>query len=306
MSSSAYWKGQLDYYKSNPPKKAESYYNQSFVDKINEAQRNIDNLVKEKDKSYAATGQAQDEYKAFQGSMSTYEEVYTQSKSEFGVEEHHDNYEKSKKALALAESTLSALPSSINSASNRVLTQQQREARYNTLSDRFMKNRDIKAENVSRYEDVWRQARENQSAYASAEMASQWGKLGDYNTAWLRSLDEYAKAQEALTQGETELRNWKSDYRSWQYNQWSYENTIWLKNYESALARYEEALDTELAAFQAQQQMEAADRQARYAYEQQQRKEKLAQSLVNSYYNSKKAKSDVYQQYLGLPSLNWW
>ena len=116
----------------------------------------------------------------------------------------------------------------------------------------------------------------------------------------------YAKAQEALTQGETELRNWKSDYRSWQYNQWSYENTIWLKNYESALARYEEALDTELAAFQAQQQMEAADRQARYAYEQQQRKEKLAQSLVNSYYNSKKAKSDVYQQYLGLPSLNWW
>lgn len=187
MSSSAYWDSQYRYYMNNQPPKAESYYNQSFVDKINEAQRNIDNLVKEKDKSWAASNQAQDDYKAFHGTMSSYNEVYTQSKSEFGIEEHRENYEKSKKALALAESTLSALPSSINSSSNRVLTQSQREQRYNALADKQVAYRDNLLARSSAYEDVWKQARQNQADYAKAEMASQWGKLGDYNNAWIKS-----------------------------------------------------------------------------------------------------------------------
>ena len=260
MSSSAYWKSQLDYYKSNQPPKMESYYNQSFVDKMNEARTNIDNLVAEKDKSYAATGQAQDDYKAFQGTMSSYGEVYEQSKSEFGVEQHYDTYEKSKKALALAESTLSALPSTINTSSNRVLTQQQREERFNVLSDRFMRNRDNMAKQVSQYENVWKQARENQSTYAKAEMASQWSKLGDFNTAWMKSLEEYTEAEKRLTEGRTELRRWESDYRNWQYNQWKYANDIWLRNYEAALDRYSQALDTELAIRKAQSDMEFANR----------------------------------------------
>ena len=85
MDSSAYWKSQLDYYKVNEPPKMDSYYNQTFVDKMNEARANIDNLVAERDKSWAATGQKQDEYKAFQGTMSEYGDVYTDAKKEFRV-----------------------------------------------------------------------------------------------------------------------------------------------------------------------------------------------------------------------------
>ena len=143
MSDSAYWRSQYDYYSSHQPPKAESFYNQSFVDKMNEAQANIDNLVAEKDKSWAAYNQSRDDYNAFSGTISSYGEVYNQSKSEFGIEEHRDNYEKSKKALAMAESTLEALPSSINASSNRVLSQSQREARYNTLADKAMSYRDF-------------------------------------------------------------------------------------------------------------------------------------------------------------------
>lgn len=276
MSSSAYWDSQYRYYMNNQPPKAESYYNQSFVDKINEAQRNIDNLVKEKDKSWAASNQAQDDYKAFHGSMSSYNEVYTQSKSEFGIEEHRENYEKSKKALALAESTLSALPSSINSSSNRVLTQSQREQRYNALADKQVAYRDNLLARSSAYEDVWKQARQNQADYAKAEMASQWGKLGDYNNAWLNSLNEYYDAEKRLTEGQTELRRWQSDYRDWQYKQWDNANTVWFNNMSAALDRYVEALNTELAMREAAVTRNRADTNARLAN----LKDSMANTLV--------------------------
>lgn len=265
MSSSAYWDSQYRYYMNNRPPKAESYYNQSFVDKINEAQRNIDNLVKEKDKSWSAVGQKQDEYNAFRGTMSSYDEVYTQSKSEFGIEEHRDNYEKSKQALALAESTLSALPSSINSSSNRVLTQSQREARYNTLSDRAMSYRDNLLARSSAYEEVWKKAREEQATYAKAEIASQYGKLGDYNNAFVNAMNEYDQAAKRLTDARIEKRSWESDYRSWQFNQWQNAETVWFNNMSAALDRYVQALNTELALRQAEITKRRADTNARLA-----------------------------------------
>jgi hypothetical protein len=250
---------------NNRPAKAESYYNQSFVDKIKEAQSNIDNLVSEKDKSWSATGQKQDEYNAFKGTMSSYDEVYTQSKSEFGIEEHRENYEKSKQALALAESTLSALPSSINSSSNRVLTQSQREARYNTLSNRAMAYRDNLLARSSAYEEVWKKAREEQASYAKAEIASQYGKLGDYNNAFVNAMNEYDQAAKRLTEARIEKLNWESDYRNWQFNQWQNAETVWFNNLNAALDRYVQALNTELTMKQAEITKRRADTNARLA-----------------------------------------
>lgn len=263
--NSAYWNSQYNYYMNNRPAKAESYYNQSFVDKIKEAQSNIDNLVSEKDKSWSATGQKQDEYNAFKGTMSSYDEVYTQSKSEFGIEEHRENYEKSKQALALAESTLSALPSSINSSSNRVLTQSQREARYNTLSNRAMAYRDNLLARSSAYEEVWKKAREEQATYAKAEIASQYGKLGDYNNAFVNAMNEYDLAAKRLTEARVEKLNWESDYRNWQFNQWQNAETVWFNNLNAALDRYVQALNTELTMKQAEITKRRADTNARLA-----------------------------------------
>ena len=274
--NSAYWNSQYNYYMNNRPPKAKSYYNQSFVDKIKEAQSNIDNLVSEKDKSWSATGQKQDEYNAFKGTMSSYDEVYTQSKSEFGIEEHRENYEKSKQALALAESTLSALPSSINSSSNRVLTQSQREARYNTLSNRAMAYRDNLLARSSAYEEVWKKAREEQATYAKAEIASQYGKLGDYNNAFVNAMNEYDQAAKRLTDARIEKLNWESDYRNWQFNQWQNAETVWFNNLNAALDRYVQALNTELTMKQAEITKRRADTNARLAN----LKESMADTLV--------------------------
>lgn len=272
---------------SNEPPKAESYYNQSFVDKINEAQRNIDGLVAEKDKSWAAKGQKEDEYNAFYGNMSEYKDVYDKAENEFGVKVHQDEYEKSKKALALAESTLSALPSSINSSSNRVLTQQQRENRYNALSTKFSSYRDDLMAKTSAYEETWKQARQNQANYTTAEIASQYTKLRNYNTSYTTAIDEFMKAQEKLTQGQAVKMEWEGMYRDWQYNQAQHAWNVWFNNMSAALTRYIEALNTEIAMKQAEITKARADREAKYAYESQQRNEKRAQNLVNAYYRGK-------------------
>lgn len=289
MNSSAYWNSQYNYYMTHQPPKAESYYNQSFVDKMNEAQKNIDNLVAEKDKSWAATGQKQDEYDTFYGSMKEYGDVYKNAESEFGVKEAQDTYEKSKKALALAESTLSALPSSINSSSNRVLTQSQREARYNALATKQMSYNDNLLARSSAYEEVWKNARANQAAYAKAEIAGQYSKLSDYNNAFTNAMNEYMEAEDRLRRGEEELRNWQQDYRMWQINQWSNERTIWLKNMTTALDRYMEALNTEMVQRQAKSDMEIALAEAKTKSLNEQSAQRRATSTINMMEKRKEA-----------------
>ena len=275
---------------NNQPPKAESYYNKDFATKIREAQENIDNLVAEKDKSWSATGQKQDEYNTFYGSMSSYGDVYKNSESEFGVKEAQDTYEKSKKALALAESTLSALPSSINSSSNRVLTQSQREARYNALSDRAMSYKDNLLARSSAYEEVWKKARQSQSDYAKTEIAQQYSKLGEYNNAYVKAMDEYMQAEKNLTQGKLEKMEWESQYRSWQHQQYENAQTIWFNNMTAALNRYVEALNTEMTMREVEHQNRMADMRAQSAYNKQKNQEKLANTLVNNHFNAQQAK----------------
>lgn len=258
--NSAYWNSQYNYYMNNQPPKAESYYNKDFATKIREAQENIDNLVSEKDKSWAATGQKQDEYNAFYGSMTSYKDAYDTSENEFGVKQAKDTYEESKKALALAESTLSALPSSINSSSNRVLTQQQREARYNALSNKAMSYRDNLLARSSAYEEVWKQARQNQATQAQAEIATQYSKLGEYNNAFVNAMNAYDQAVKNIDSAKIEKMNWESDYRSWQHQQYENAWNVWFNNMSAALDRYIEAMNTELVLRQTQRAVDNANK----------------------------------------------
>ena len=274
--NSDYWKSKYDYYLTNQPPKADSYYNQSFVDKMNEARQNIDNLVAEKDKSWGAVQQNQDEVNVFNGQVSDYKQIYNKAQSEFGVTEHQENYEKAKQALALAESTLRALPSSINANSNQVLTQSQREQAYNLAADRIMNYQSNVMAQSSTYEEVWKKARKNQADYAQAEIASQYKKLGDYNNAYTQAINQFMAAQQKLTQGKIELQAWESGYRDWQHMQHSMANYEWINNLNFALDRYMDALNTDMVALQTNYQKQRQLREAGY-------KSSLAGALVQNY-----------------------
>lgn len=311
MSSSSYWRGQLDYLSNNRPKSSESYYNQSFVDRMNEAQANIDNLVGEQNKSYSAIGQKQDEYDAFSGSMKSYGDVWKSRENEFGVEQAKDNYEESKKAIALAESTMEALPSSINNASNRVLTQEQRENRYNTLSSNVMRQQNMAIQRNSMYEEAWNNAREARSKDVNATIDAQWKQLDEFNNAWLNALNDYTKASERVSSAKNELANIQSDYRNWQYQQWSNALDIWTKEYEAATNRYIQALDTELAETLANITRANADRNAQNAYNNRSYDFGNGYTLKNNngyaeyYYNGNKIKAGRFLEATGANGANW-
>lgn len=285
MSSSSYWDSQYKNLMANRPPSSDSYYNQSFVDRMNEAQRDIDNLVSEKDKSWSAMNQKKDEYDAFSGSMREYNDIYNESKSKFGVEEGQETYEKSKKALALAQSTLDALPSTINASSNRVLTQSQREARYNALADRATRQIGIMTQQNSMYEKAWKNARENQATYAKAEMASQYAKLGDFNNAWVSAMNEYDNAVRRIENAKVNLNLIRNDYRMWQTRQWSQANTIWYNKLNNALSRYVQALNTEHTLYRLEREKKMADSDAEIAYWMNKGRERTSKMIANYYFN---------------------
>lgn len=285
MSSSSYWDSQYKNLMANRPPSSDSYYNQSFVDRMNEAQRDIDNLVSEKDKSWSAMNQKKDEYDAFSGSMREYNDIYNESKSKFGVEEGQETYEKSKKALALAQSTLDALPSTINASSNRVLTQSQREARYNALADRATRQIGIMTQQNSMYEQAWKNARENQATYAKAEMASQYAKLGDFNNAWVSAMNEYDNAVRRIENAKVNLNLIRNDYRMWQTRQWSQANTIWYNKLNNALSRYAQALNTEHTLYRLEREKKMADSDAEIAYWMNKGRERTSKMIANYYFN---------------------
>ena len=285
MSSSAYWNSQYNSLMANRPPSSDSYYNQSFVDRMNEAQRDIDNLVSEKDKSWSAMNQKKDEYDAFSGSMREYNDIYNESKSKFGVEEGQETYEKSKKALALAQSTLDALPSTINASSNRVLTQSQREARYNALADRATRQIGIMTQQNSMYEQAWKNARENQATYAKAEMASQYAKLGNFNNAWISAMNEYDNAVRRIENAKVNLNLVRNDYRMWQTRQWSQANTIWYNQLNNALSRYVQALNTEHTLYRLEREKKMADSDAEIAYWMNKGRERTSKMIANYYFN---------------------
>lgn len=282
MSDLNYWKGQLDRLQSNPPKSHESFYNQSFVDRMNKAQANIDGLVAEKDKSWAATQQAQDDYETFKGSMTSYRDAYKNAQAEFGVENAMANYEKSKKALAMAEMTLNALPSQINAGSNRVLTQSQREQQYNVLANQFNKVQTYQQKQNKTYEEAWKNAREGASAYAQAVVSGEQSRLNDFNNAWLNAMNAYNTSEEKWRQARIEKQAIGSQYRVWQLNQQNAEMYQYQQELSNALKRYSAAMETQI--YQNEKNMEGHEQLQAYLKQQDQAaKEKLADNMIDWY-----------------------
>ena len=99
---------------------------------------------------------------------------------------------------------------------------------------------------TSAYEQVWKNARENQAAYAKAEIASQQSKLADYNNVWTMSMNNYLNAENKLRQATVDMLGTKQEFRNWQAQQYENANRVWMEKLDTALDRYREALNTEM------------------------------------------------------------
>ena len=283
-SSQAIWNEYMDL--SRVHYSADDFYDQSFVNRIGEAQKNIDNLVNKRNDVDAKRLQAEDSYNTFFGNMRDYSSLNDEAEDKFGVKTSMENYEKSKYAVAAVEQSLSALPSTINRNSNVVLTQSQRELAYNTAADKLTQRMDTEKQAASQYEQAWKNARENANAYAEQLYGQQKSDLESLSLAWAGQSELWQKTSEQINEAEAFKWQVQSDYRNWQWNQANIKNQYARARAHDAFNRYIIQLQYENIA----RQEEYEKRMGELELQRQQNKERLAQSIVNSYYRQQEAK----------------
>lgn len=265
---------------------ADDFYDQSFVNRIGEAQKNIDELVNKRNAVDDKRLQAEDSYNTFFGNMRDYSSLNDEAEDKFGVKTSMENYEKSKYSIAAVEQSLSALPSTINRNSNVVLTQSQRELAYNTAADKWTQKMNTEKQVASQYEQAWKNARENANAYAEKLYGQQKSDLESLSLAWAGQSELWKKTSDQINEAEAFKWQIKSDYRDWQWNQANIKNAYARAQAEDAFNRYMIQWKYEQVAKQ-----EAFDRRmAELELQRQQSKERLAQKLVDNHFKYQEQK----------------
>lgn len=265
---------------------ADDFYDQSFVNRIGEAQRNIDELVNKRNAVDSKRLQAEDSYNTFFGNMRDYSSLNDEAEDKFGVKTSMENYEKSKYSIAAVEQSLSALPSTINRNSNVVLTQSQRELAYNTAADKWTQRMNTEKQAASQYEQAWKNARENANAYAERLYGEQKRDLEALSLAWAGQSALWQKTSDQINEAEAFKWQVESDYRDWQWNQAQIKNAYARAQAEDAFNRYMVQLKYENTARMERHMRNMAEIEARSRAN----KEKMAQSLVNLHFKQQEAK----------------
>lgn len=237
MASSDYWMSQITSLKT-PEFDSGKYYNQSFADRIKEAQANIDNLVSARDQANAKVQESQDAYDTFKGEMRHYSEISDEKENEFGVTTAMDNYNQSKDAIAATQAAINALPSSINANSNRVLTQSQRTAAYQSQYAAYSRKMGVQSSAASEYEKVWEQARTNATRAAAAEWTSDQNQLADFNKAWTAALNNWNTAKKNILVAQAQRRDIEAQFREWQHKQYMDELDRYYSQIQSMYKKY--------------------------------------------------------------------
>ena len=268
---------------------ADDFYDQSFVNRIGEAQRNIDELVNKRNDVDSKRLQAEDSYNTFFGNMRDYSSLDDEGENKFGVKSAMENYEKSKYSIAAVEQSLSALPSTINRYSGVVLSQSQRELAYNTAADKWTQKMNTEKQAASQYEQAWKNARENANAYAEKLYGQQKADLESLSLAWAGQSALWQKTSEQINEAEAFKWQVKSDYRDWQWNQANIKNAYARAQAEDAFNRY--IIQQRYESIALQEKFDKIMGEAQMAI--QKSKERTAQALVDYHFKTQEAKKLV-------------
>ena len=238
--SSSYWNSVYNQWKDRASGiNADNFYDSSFVDRLNNARQNIDNLVSEENQANSKVESSKDAYDTFKGQMRHYADVDTENEDKFGVQTAFDQYEKSKDAITATQNMINMLPSTINANSNRVLTQTQREAAFQRqYSETYGPKLSKENKRVNEYEQAWEKARENATLASTQFMQTQQNTLNDFNKAWTNAINNWHDAQERLSTARSQYYDIQGQYRDWQYQQASMERQRAMSQMSAALDIY--------------------------------------------------------------------
>lgn len=223
------------------PPAVESFYNQSFVDRMNEAQAQIDGRYQEMNAAEIQKQESQDAYNTFKGEMRHYSELSKEAENKFGVATAKNDYEESKRAIESIEQTLDALPSTINATSERVMTQNRFELSYNAQATKWQARMNTQRSVTDVNKKVWENARRSADALAATGLAQQEAQAQYLASMWSADVNEFAKSKQRWQDARTEKLNIEQSYRNWQYAEAQREFARWSK--ELAHYRAAEALE---------------------------------------------------------------
>lgn len=219
----------------------------SFANRIADAQRDIDNLVAEKNRADSKRQQSQDAYNTFFGNMRDYSSLNDEAENEFGVKTAMENYEKSKFAVAAVEQRIDMLPSAINRTSNVVMSQQRRELAFNAAADKWSENMRTQQKQMDVNKDVWDKARANANIYAERLYGEQQDVLKSLALQWSANTGLFQKATENWQKARALKLSLDSEYNSFkalqsqiqnQNNQFDFGNGYVLKKDANNEATY--------------------------------------------------------------------
>lgn len=270
---------------------ADDFYSQSFVDRINEAQRNIDNLVVARDQADSKKQQAQDSYDTFEGNMRNYSSFQDESEDKYGVQSAMENYEKSKYAVAATEQQLQALPSTINRTSNVVMSQQRRELAYNAAANKWNKTMNTQQCVMDVHKEAWDNARANANAYAEKLYGEQKSTLESLALQWSEKTSAFVQATENWQNARIGKMDLESDYRNWQWQQANIQNSYARAQAQDAFNRYMNQLEYERIAREERYMRQQAESDLRMR----QIKERYAQRLADNWitYQQRKKEAEI-------------
>lgn len=224
---------ELESYK---PAAAESFYNQSFIDRMNEAQAQIDGRYQEMNAAEIQKQESQDAYNTFKGEMRHYSELSKEAENKFGVATAKNDYEESKRAIESIEQTLDALPSTINATSERVMTQNRFELSYNAQATKWQARMNTQQNITDVNKKVWENARREADALAATGLAEQEAKAQYLATMWNTDVNLFAKYKQRWQDAREEKLKIEEQYRNWQYSRAQEEYMRWSKELASLRA----------------------------------------------------------------------
>lgn len=267
----------------------DSFYNKSFVDRMNDAQKNIDLMVEEKNQADSKRMQAQDAYDTFDGQMRNYSSMQDEAENKFGVTTAMENYEKSKYAVAAMEQTLTALPSTINRTSNVVMSQQRRELAYNTQANKWEQSMRTKQAITDVNKEVWDNARKMSNEFAQQLYGEQEKTREALSLQWSTATSEYQRSIDRWQSARVLLDEIQSDYRSWQWQKANIANAYARAKAQDAFNQYILQSNKEMQSRLENYEMQQAASDYRMA----KTREEAAQRRANSYLNYQEKQKDA-------------
>lgn len=211
-----------------------------FLDQISEQKGNVQNAQNIYQQQSEQANAAREAFNERFNNQTSYGDYYSQAKDSEGVDAAKAQYQKSLAAVNGVQSAMTALPSSINATSGRVLTQAQRQnAMTQPMQEygstlQYWQNQN--AGDQSMYQTALGAAQSLAGQQASEQQQNIATALSNYHT----TMEELNNMYSQIINERNILRGIYGDMYDDEYNHRAQEIEMWAKQVAAETARYQE------------------------------------------------------------------